>query len=233
MDAVMQSMRRRYRGAAILALAVLMSACAAPRAPVAMNAPITARPQPYDPLAATPTGSIFRPNNNIYLFEDRKPRVVGDLLTILINENTSASQTANSSTEKKTNIAATFPAISGLPGGHGINGLNFNSAADNAFNGTGQTATTGVFTGTIEVTVTEVLANGNLVVAGEKQIGVRQNSDSLRFTGVVDPIFIQPGNLISSTQVADARLDYRGGGNIEEAQIQGWLGRFFNSWWPF
>ncbi len=219
------------RGAAILLLALLAS-CAAPRFPVAPNAPTSARAQPYDPLTAAPTGAIFRPNNNFFLFEDRKPRVVGDLLTIQINENTNASQTANSSTEKKTSMTATLPKISGLLGG-GVNGLNLTAGGDNAYNGTGATASTGVFTGTITVTVMEVLANGNLVVAGEKQIGVRQNSDSLRFTGVIDPTFIQPGNVISSTQVADARLDYRGGGNIEEAQIQGWLGRFFNSYAPF
>jgi len=225
----MNAISRCCAGAALTAL---LCCCAAPRAPVAPNAPLTARPQPYDPLAAAPTGAIFRPNNNIFLFEDRKPRIVGDLLTIQINENTNASQSANSSTEKKTSATATLPKISGLFG-HGINGLNLNAASDNAYNGTGQTASTGVFTGTITVTVVEVLANGNLVIAGEKQIGIRQNSDSLRFTGVVDPAFVQPGNIISSTQVADARLDYRGGGYIEEAQIQGWLGRFFNSWSPF
>ena len=77
------------------------------------------------------------------------------------------------------------------------------------------------------------MANGNLMVAGEKQIGIRENSEVLRFSGVVNPAQIQYGNVISSSQVADARLDYRGGGNIEQAQIQGWLGRFFNSWSPF
>jgi flagellar L-ring protein precursor FlgH len=103
----------------------------------------------------------------------------------------------------------------------------------NAFDAKGQTASTGAFTGTITVTVVEVLANGNLSVAGEKQIGIRQNSEVLKFTGVIDPAQIQPGNTISSTQVADARLDYRGGGNVEEAQTQGWLSQFFNSWMPF
>jgi len=228
----MSAMIRCGAGMALIALSALLTGCAAPRAAVAPNAPLTARPQPYDPLAASPTGAIFRPNNNIFLFEDRKPRIVGDLLTIQINENTNASQSANSSSEKKTSVTATLPKVTGVFG-HGINGLNLTAGSDNAYNGTGQTASTGVFTGTITVTVVEVLANGNLVVAGEKQIGIRQNSDSLRFTGVVDPTFIQPGNIISSTQVADARLDYRGGGYIEEAQIQGWLGRFFNSWSPF
>ncbi len=213
-------------------LPALLSACAAPRAPVAANAPSTAKPLAYDPLATAATGSIFRSNNSMLLFEDRKPRVVGDLLTVQINENLNASQTANSSTEKKTSLAMALPGISGVLG-HGVNGVNLAASGDNAFNGTGQTASTDAFTGTMTVTVVEVLANGNLVVAGEKQIGIRQNSEVLKLSGVIDPTFIQPGNLISSTQLADVRLDYRGGGNIEEAQIQGWLGRFFNSWAPF
>jgi flagellar L-ring protein precursor FlgH len=70
-------------------------------------------------------------------------------------------------------------------------------------------------------------------VAGEKQIGIRQNSEVLKFTGVINPALIQPGNVVSSTQVADARLDYRGGGYIEQAQVQGWLARFFNQFSPF
>ena len=220
------------RTLALLACAGLLAACAAPRAPVAPNAPTTARAQPYDPLTAPATGAIFHANNSLFLFEDRKPRIVGDLLTVTINENLNASQTANSSTEKKTTDTATIPRIKGLLGA-GVNGLGLTASGDNAYTGTGATASTGVFTGTITVTVIEVLANGNLIVAGEKQIGIRQNSETLRFTGVVDPALIQPGNLVSSTQIADVRLDYRGGGYIEEAQIQGWLGRIFNSWLPF
>jgi flagellar L-ring protein precursor FlgH len=223
---------RGSAGSAALLMAALLSACAAPRSPVAMNAPTTARPQPYDPLAAAPTGAIFRANNNVFLFEDRKPRAVGDLLTIQINENLNASQTANSSTEKKSSTSTSLPKVTGLLGSK-INGVSLTASGDNAYNGTGQTASTGVFTGTISVTVIEVLANGNLVIAGEKQIGVRQNSETLRLSGVIDPAFIQPGNTISSAQIADVRLDYRGGGYIEEAQTQGWLGRVFNSWSPF
>jgi len=87
---------------AMFSLAALLSGCAAPRVPVATNAPMTARPQSYDPMAATPTGAIFQSNSNIFLFEDRKPRIVGDLMTVQINENLNASQSANSSAEKKT-----------------------------------------------------------------------------------------------------------------------------------
>jgi len=70
------------------------------------------------------------------------------------------------------------------------------------------------------------------MVAGRSRSESAELRD-LRFSGVVDPAQIQFGNVIGSTQVSDARLDYAAGGNIEQAQIQGWLGRFFNSWSPF
>ncbi len=222
----------RVAAAAALAALCLLAGCASPRDSIRVGPVTTARPQPLETPPDHPTGSIFRARGNLLLFEDYRPRLVGDVLTIQINETLNASQSASSNTEKKTNATANIPGVKGVLG-MAVNGLNTTASSDNAFNGTGATTSTGVFTGTITVTVIEVLANGNLMVAGEKQIGVRQNSEVLRFSGVVNPALIQPGNVVSSTQVADARLDYRGGGNIEQAQIQGWLGRFFNSWSPF
>jgi flagellar L-ring protein precursor FlgH len=194
--------------------------------------PTTARPEAPAQSNATPTGAIFQSAGFRPLFEDRKPRYVGDLLTIQINERLNASQKANSSAARTSDAAVALPGVSGVFGGK-LNPLNAKASSSNAFDGKGETASSNLFTGTITVTVIEVLANGNLRVAGEKQIGIRQNSEVLRFSGVIDPAQIQPGNVVSSTQVADARLDYRGGGYIEEAQIQGWLARFFNSWTPF
>jgi flagellar L-ring protein precursor FlgH len=211
---------------------VALGACSTPRDRIKVSSVTTARPQPPLDQSEHPTGAIFRPQGNLLLFQDRRPRAIGDLLTIQLNETLNASQSASSNTEKKTNATAVIPAVKGVLG-MSINGLNTTASSDNAFNGTGATTSSGLFTGTITVTVIEVLANGNLMVAGEKQIGIRENSEVLRFSGVIDPALIQSGNVISSTQVADARLDYRGGGNIEQAQVQGWLGRFFNSWSPF
>lgn len=215
---------------AILSSALLLGACAEPREPVSEHVPMTARAAPYDQYVA-PTGSIFRTAGNVDLFSDPKPRAVGDILTVQIAENLNAAQSANSATDKKTSFASQVPGVS--VAGIGFHGWNASGAGDNSFAGTGQTTSTDNFTGTITVTVTEVLPNGNLVVAGEKQIGIRRNSEKLKLTGVVNPEFIQPGNIIDSTQLADVRLDYRGGGNIEQSQIQGWFGRFFNSWSPF
>jgi flagellar L-ring protein precursor FlgH len=77
-----------------------------------------------------------------------------------------------------------------------------------------------------------VLSNGHLVIAGEKQIGVNQNVDVLRFSGQVDPRTIRPGNVVSSTQVANVRLEQRGRGAQAEAQMIGWLARVFLSVLP-
>ena len=106
------------------------------------------------------------------------------------------------------------------------------ASSANTLDGKGESASNNDFTGTITVTVIEVLANGNLLVSGEKQVGINQGSEFIRFSGVVNPTAIN-GNTVSSVQVADARLEYRATGYIDEAQQMGWLSRFFLSVLPF
>lgn len=226
-------MRRTFPFAVVAAiLSTVLAGCAAPRHPVSVGMQTTARPEAPAANGGVPSGAIYQAQFHRPLFEDRKPRYVGDIMTIQINERLNASQRANSNTERSTEFQASLPRVRGILGTD-INGLNATATTENRFDGKGETASSNLFTGTITVTVIEVLPNGNLRVAGEKQIGIRQNSEVLRFSGVINPAQIQPGNVVSSTQVADARLDYRGGGYIEEAQIQGWLSRFFNSVSPF
>lgn len=110
--------------------------------------------------------------------------------------------------------------------------LRADGSSDNSFEGKGATGTDNEFNGTITVTVIEVLPNGNLLVSGEKQVGINQNVETLRFSGVVNPATVLPGNLVSSTQIADARLEVRGRGDIDRAQTTGWLTRFFLSFLP-
>jgi flagellar L-ring protein precursor FlgH len=99
--------------------------------------------------------------------------------------------------------------------------------------GSGSTENSNNFSGSITVVVKQVLPNGHLVVAGEKQIGVNQNVDVLRFSGTVDPRALQPGSIVSSTQVANARIESRGRGAQAEAQTTGWIARFFMAMLPF
>ena len=83
------------------------------------------------------------------------------------------------------------------------------------------------------MTVIEVLANGNLLVSGEKQVAIGDNTEYIRVSGIVNPYYINSANTISSSQVADTRIEYKERGVISEAQVMGWLARFFLSVLPF
>ena len=105
--------------------------------------------------------------------------------------------------------------------------------SENTFAGKGDAAANNVFTGNITVTVIEVLANGNLLVSGEKQVSIGQGTEYIRLSGVVNPYFVSGANTIASANVADARIEYKATGAISEAQVMGWLARFFLSVLPF
>ena len=156
----------------------------------------------------------------------------GDSLTILISERVSASQKSSASIDRSGDVSASASAFPFLKAPL-LKKLEIGANSSNTFAGKGGTESANTFSGSITATVIEVLPNGHLVVAGEKQIGVNQNVDVLRFSGTVDPRQIQPGNLIPSTQVANARIESRGRGAQGEALSIGWLGRFFLSVLPF
>lgn len=194
-----------------------------PTAPVAAPVAVAAR---------APTGSLFSSVSYRPSFEDRRARLVGDTITIQIIENITASQksssTANRSSSMKAGVSA-FPLLSIGDLGK----LSVGTSSANDFSGKGDTESANTFSGSITATVVEVLPNGHLVVAGEKQIGVNQNVDVLRFSGTVDPRSVLPGSIVSSTQVANARIESRGRGAQAEAQTVGWIARFFLALLPF
>ena len=109
----------------------------------------------------------------------------------------------------------------------------FDISGENDFAGSGGSQANNSFTGTITVSVLEVMNNGNLRVRGEKQIAINQGTEFIRFSGVVNPRTITAQNTVPSTQVADARIEYVGDGYINEAQHMGWLQRFFLNVSPF
>jgi flagellar L-ring protein precursor FlgH len=157
---------------------------------------------------------------------------VGDTLTVQIVEKVAASQKSTSSIDKSGSIAAGVSALPGIRAGAFARATAEGSSA-NTFEGKGSTENTNDFSGTITSVVTEVLPNGHLMITGEKQIGVNQNVDVLRFSGQVDPRAIQPGNTVASAQIANVRVDHRGRGAQADANGIGWLGRFFLNVLPF
>jgi flagellar L-ring protein precursor FlgH len=227
---------RLARTAAAGAALALLAACAI-TPPASVHQPMTARPAPLG--AAPVNGAIYQAQYagapayvNRPLFEDRRARAVGDVLTISINETTAASKAADSTAGRTGSNAMSVTGLAGLPG-KGMLGSNLAASSASTFEGKGASTSNNAFTGIITVTVIEVLANGNLLVSGEKQVGINQGSEFVRFSGVVNPSVIAAGNTVASTQVADARLEYRGNGYIDEAQTMGWAARFFQSFLPF
>lgn len=210
-------------------------------APLSPPPPVDLLPTAPPPLAAAPramgpaTGGLFHTASYRPAFEDRRARMVGDSVTIQITERVTASQSSSSNLNRESGMSAGITALPFLKGKAAANLANVKLAGDSSsnFEGGGKTTNENVFTSSITTTVIEVLANGHLVVAGEKQIGVNDNVDVLRFSGTVDPRALQPGSMVSSTQVANVRVQSRGRGAQSEIQAMGWLARAFNSVSPF
>jgi|SRR5664279_730375 flagellar L-ring protein precursor FlgH len=181
---------------------------------------------PVIPVPEIHNGSIFQSSQYRPLFEDYRARLVGDSITVQITETISATQTSTSTIDKSGKVTGSITAFPLLS----VNSLNRASVAgssDNSFSGAGTVANSNNFSGTITAVVTGVLPNGHLLIAGEKQIGVNQNVDVLRFSGQVDPHMIQSGNVVASAQIANVRIEQRGRGAQADAQGIGWLSRFF------
>ena len=216
-----------------IAVAVGLSACAGMgRAPApdagqeGMHAYVPELP------AVLENGSIYQQQRGFLpLFEDRRPRRVGDILTIVLNErvNASASSSVNASRSGSASLG-----LDQLPDVlEALAEYGFDVTGESLFNGAGGSSANNAMTGTITVAVQEVMTNGNLRVRGERQIMINQGTEFIRFHGVVDPRTISGQNTVASTTVADARIEYTGDGYANEAGRMGWLQRAFLSVSPF
>jgi len=220
-------------------LAILSGCAELPSAskPSLVTGETTARPESQDKVAAS-KGSLVpasKPAAATYkgLFEERRAVRVGDTLTVMLNETTRASKDigtnarrmssngVNAGFNMSTGTAATPTSING--------GLNTNGNTN--FDSKGGSSASNQFLGTITVTVLEVLPNGNLSVAGEKRLAVGHEEEVIRFGGVVSPATLQ-GNSVLSSQVADARIEYRGLGITDQIQNPGVLTKLFSKFSP-
>jgi flagellar L-ring protein precursor FlgH len=212
-----------------LGLLTTLSACSLLTTPTSVHQPMTARPEPA-PLVQS-GGSIYgaatRP-----IFEDRRARLIGDTLTVNIVEKTQASKNANTNATRAGSSNIGISSLAGVPGKF-LAPLSVGAKDDTSFSGKGASAANNTFTGTITVTVIEVYANGNLLVSGEKQVAINQGQEFIRFSGVVNPNYVTSSNTVQSVQVADARVEYKGSGYIDEAQTMGWMQRIFMNILPF
>lgn len=194
--------------------------------------PTSTRPEPRMASVPPSNGAIFQAASYRPLFEDRRARHVGDLLTIVINEKTSAGKTGSDTGSKAGSASFSVGKLLGL--NTAVTGrMGVDAKGANKFEDKDASSSSNTFTGTLSVTVTEVLPNGYLAVSGEKQVAFDKGAEYIRFSGVVNPDTILNGNQVASTQVADARLEYRSNTRIDPVEVASQLGRFFLSVVPF
>lgn len=216
---------------ALAVLIVIVTGGCASSETISVHQPVSVRPPMLEPQAYR-DGAIFAASAYQPLFEDRRARRIGDTLVVAINEKINASKDNETKADRAGSLSASVPTVSGLPF-KTLQGLSVSGSSSSSFDGKGQSSSNNTFVGTITVTVIEVLPNGNLVVSGEKQVGINRNNEFIRFSGVVNPVTIVSGNTVSSTQIADARIETRANGPLDESQTVGWLQRIFHSVLPF
>ncbi len=187
-----------------------------------------------NPAPPKTQGSIYQAGHQISLFEDHIAGRIGDILTIRLEEATQGEKQAKTKTNKTTtnntdNGTTSPPEMLGTK----FNRFVFNTGTDLQFDGKGETNEYNKLRGTISVTVTRVLSNGNLVIQGESWVTINQGREYIRLTGLVRPIDIDPFNVVSSQRIADARISYTGSGQVGNATRGGLLTQFLFKFFPY
>ncbi|UIJ45459.1 flagellar basal body L-ring protein FlgH [Sphingomonas cannabina] len=187
-------------------------------------------PQPIRPPEPA-NGAIFQPTRGYAgLYEGARARSVGDPLTIVLVERTSASKSAGSKLDSGGGFGLTGPSTGAL---HLFDPTDASASGKRNFNGTGTADQSNALSGEITVTVAEVLPNGTMVVQGQKTVTLNRGDEFVQIRGLVRPADVDVNNRVLSTRVADARIAYTGRGDVARASRQGWLSRFFQVISPF
>ncbi len=175
-------------------------------------------------------GAIYQTGRVRSLYEDVKARRVGDILTVLLVEQTAGQNSSDNSVNQATAMSVATPTF----GGSSRPNMAIDLGSENSFSGQSGSSQSNSLSGSIAVTVHQVLANGNLVIEGEKWVQINQGREYIRLQGVVRPIDIDTFNTLYSTQVADARISYGGTGNNARGNNPGWAAKvLFSPLWPF
>ena len=224
------------RFVSVLALSgvVSLAGCVAPTPKP--NDPYYAPVLPRTPLpAAANNGSIYQAGFEQNLYSDRKAFRIGDIITITLNERTQASKNANSQMDKNSDNKVGLTSLFGSSlttnnpiGGNDLS-LNAGYSADRSTKGDAKSGQSNSLTGSITVTVADVLPNGIIAVRGEKWMTLNTGDELVRIAGLVRADDIATDNTVSSTRVADARITYSGTGSFADASQPGWFDRFFLS----
>ncbi len=211
------------------------------------NAPMPPRyVETKEKEASSSEGSLWK--DSASLFEDRRAKRVNDLVTILINEKSTASKkaTTNASRDSSADYGLDnffgmntdfgvdkLPMLGGFYKGANVFSPSVEGKGKSDFKGKGDTTREGKLTGTVTAKVVEVLPNSNLVLESRKEVVVNNEKEILVLKGIVRPDDISPNNTVLSQYIADAQIYFVGDGVLDDKQSQGWLVRFLDKVWPF
>lgn len=183
-----------------------------------------------DQTSAVPTGSLFNPYAaTTGLYTDTRAHKVGDLISVYLEESTSARKSAATDLSRENNMNIGRFSVGGRP----ITARGYDTSVSvnnsSSFTGDSDASQSNSLSGQISVSVIKVLANGNLVVRGEKWLMLNNGNEYVRVTGIVRSEDVDSDNTISSQRIANARIQYGGTGDFAANQERGWLSKFFNS----
>jgi len=221
-----------------VALSLLLAGCVGPsQVDISTVTPVS--PVVTEPPTPQTAGSLWTDSRG-GIFADMKGRTVGDIVTVIIVENASASKEATTETDRKSSMSAGIDHLLGLEkyiGEIGNDAINnaalIQAAAENDFEGGGKTARKEKLTATLTTQVIEVLPNGNLRLEGTKTVTVNSEMQIVKLTGIVRSADVSPQNTVDSKNILNARIAYVGKGVLSDKQQQGWLVRGLDTIWPF
>ena len=231
------------RVSALGLLALGLSGCATAPEPLAHSPQFA----PVIPVAIDKprmaTGAIYNGRQSDNFFGRSRNYRVGDLITVMLDESTRAIRKQTGSVKREAsndvipsgllNKALRIPSkIFGSKGDGALEGLNLNSA-NIASSGEGSADQNASLTGAVSVTVVEVLANGNLMVRGEKQLALTEGAEVIQVSGIIRPDDVSPNNMVQSRRLANAQIAYRGTGDMAAVAKTGWGTKALLKIWPF
>jgi flagellar L-ring protein precursor FlgH len=212
---------------AIIALFQPMAAMARGKKKVAESFAITPPAIVSEP---TTYGAIFSAGSYVPLTTGSRASSVGDILTITLVENISATKSNSATTDRGGDFGLTPPSTGPLSL---FKPSDVNMGGKQSFKGKGEASQSNALTGEISVTIAAVYSNGTMLVRGEKQLTLNRGDENVQLSGLVRASDISSENRVLSSRVADARIRYVGKGEVARASQQGWLQRFFSKISPF
>ncbi|WP_404338606.1 flagellar basal body L-ring protein FlgH [Pseudoalteromonas mariniglutinosa] len=168
-------------------------------------------------------GSLYSDSYMFSLYADKRAYRVGDILTVVLNERTQSSKSADATMDKSTGVDVSVPVAGAL----NVSELSLGIDSNSEFDGGSSARQQNFLSGAITVRVTHVLSNETLVIKGRKRIQLNQGDEYIEIEGLVRPGDIDVANRVSSLRIAEAQISYTGSGTLADASSPGWFTSLF------